>query len=284
MTKRHTVMCCPPLLIFCLWSWIHCMDYLAVKIVRGIPISIYFSEGLPDQSGLMARITRFLSLRKQFILNRSNVRFATIQVPDPTKIVGKENSENSTPNENRNRFPTSVDSFISWSKSSKSTKKDSGFLKAKKRSNKNQSDEVIFYEAQPKKDKDKFLLSADWKEFRKIINEFKPNNYCTLSLADRRKGTRSQNFFFIDRSFCSGKWHHSVTLGTGLKYIRVWHLVLGCGTLQCDTWSRGKDIRVWHFSMSVLILNFKWQSVTLLPPWTKCHTLVFNNPRSNVTL
>ena len=153
----------------------------------------------------MARITRFLSLRKQFILNRSNVRFATIQVPDPTKIVGKENSKNSTPNENRNRFPTSVDSFISWSKSSKSTMKDSGFLKAKKRSNKNQSDEVIFYEAQPKKDKDKFLLSADWKEFRKIINEFKPNNYCTLSLADRRKGTRSQNFFFIDRSFCSGK-------------------------------------------------------------------------------
>ena len=91
----------------------------------------------------MARITRFLSLRKQFILNRSNVRFATIQIPDPTKIVDM---------------------------------KDFGFPKANRKLSK--------------------------KEFIKMKNEFKINNYCTLSPADRRKGTRS-NFFFkpIDPNF-----------------------------------------------------------------------------------
>ena len=32
-----------------------------------------------------------------------------------------------------------------------------------------------------------------------------------------------------------GAPHHSVTLGHWLKHIRVWHLVFGCRTLECDT-------------------------------------------------
>ena len=61
------------------------------------------------------------------------------------------------------------------------------------------------------------------------------------------------------------------------QHITLWRFDLGERTLECDTWFRVeghksvtlgfglKDIRVWHFSMliSVLVLNFTWQSVTL---------------------
>ena len=143
----------------------------------------------------MARITRFLSLRKQFILNRSNVRFATIQIPDPTKIV-ESASENSA-NKNAGRaFPKNIDSFISWSNSSKLTKQEFGFLKAKKRRNKNRNNlEIDFYEAQPGADKDRLLTTTSLDKFGKIIEDFKPNNYSTLSSADRSKGTSSKDNF-----------------------------------------------------------------------------------------
>ena len=139
----------------------------------------------------MARITRFLSLRKQFILNRSNVRFATIQIPDPTKIIESAN-ENSTNQNAGKSFPKSIDSFISWSNSSKKTEQNFGFLKAKKRRNQNKL-EIIFYEARPGEGKDRFLTSTSPENFSKIIQDFKPNNYSTLSPSDRRKGTRSKN-------------------------------------------------------------------------------------------
>ena len=141
----------------------------------------------------MARITRFLSLRKQFILNRSNVRFATIQIPDPTKIIDSANENSGYQNAGR-VFPNNIDSFISWSNSSKSTKQKFGFLKVNRRKNKNRNNiEVAFYEARPGEGKDRFLSSISLNEFRKIIEDFKPNNYSTLSTADRRKGTRSKD-------------------------------------------------------------------------------------------
>ena len=143
----------------------------------------------------MARITRFLSLRKQLILNRSNVRFATIQIPDPTKVI-KSANENSA-NQNAGRaFPKNIDSFISWSNSSKLTKQEFGFLKAKKRRNKNRNNlEIDFYEAQPGADKDRLLTTTSLDKFGKIIEDFKPNNYSTLSSADRSKGTSSNDYF-----------------------------------------------------------------------------------------
>ena len=138
----------------------------------------------------MTRITRFLLLRKQFILNRSNVRFATIQIPDPTKIID-------SANQNAGKaFPNTIDSFITWSMSSKSTKQKFGFLKANRRRNKNRKNvEVAFYEARPGANKDRFLLSTSLDRFGKIIEDFKPNNYSTLSAADRRKGIRSKDDF-----------------------------------------------------------------------------------------
>ena len=138
----------------------------------------------------MTRITRFLLLRKQFILNRSNVRFATIQIPDPTKIID-------SANQNAGKaFPNTIDSFITWSMSSKSTKQKFGFLKANRRRNKNRKNvEVAFYEARPGANKDRFLLSTSLDRFGKIIEDFKPNNYSTLSAADRRKGIRSKYDF-----------------------------------------------------------------------------------------
>ena len=143
----------------------------------------------------MARITRFLSLRKQLILNRSNVRFATIQIPDPTKIV-ESASENSA-NKNAGRaFPKNIDSFISWSNSSKLTEQKFGFLKVKKRRNeKRKKHQIVFYEAQPGADEDRFLTRTSLDKFVKIIDDFKPNNYSTLSSADRRKGTSSKDNF-----------------------------------------------------------------------------------------
>ena len=143
----------------------------------------------------MARITRFLSLRKQLILNRSNVRFATIQIPDPTKIV-ESASENSA-NKNAGRaFPKNIDSFISWSNSSKLTEQKFGFLKVKKRRNeKRKKHEIVFYETQPGADEDRFLTRTSLDKFVKIIDDFKPNNYSTLSSADRRKGTSSKDNF-----------------------------------------------------------------------------------------
>ena len=143
----------------------------------------------------MARITRFLSLRKQLILNRSNVRFATIQIPDPTKVI-KSANENSA-NQNAGRaFPKNIDSFISWSNSSKLTKQEFGFLKAKKRRNKNRNNlEIDFYEAQPGAENDRLLTTTSLNKFGKIIEDFKPNNYSTLSSADRSKGTSSKDNF-----------------------------------------------------------------------------------------
>ena len=143
----------------------------------------------------MARITRFLSLRKQLILNRSNVRFATIQIPDPTKIIELANENSANQNAGR-AFPNNIDSFISWSNSSKLTKQKFGFLKANKRRNKNRNNlEIAFYEARPGVGKDRFLKSTSFDKFVKIIEDFKPNNYSTLSSADRRKGTSSNDYF-----------------------------------------------------------------------------------------
>ena len=147
----------------------------------------------------MARITRFLSLRKQLILNRSNVRFATIQIPDPTKVI-KSANENSA-NQNAGRaFPKNIDSFISWSNSSKLTKQEFGFLKVyhdkSVRKNKKRTNfEIVFYEAQHGVGKDRFLASTSFDKFVKIIEDFKPNNYSTLSAAERRKGTSSKDNF-----------------------------------------------------------------------------------------
>ena len=55
--------------------------------------------------------------------------------------------------------------------------------------------EVAFYEARPGANKDRFLLSTSLDRFGKIIEDFKPNNYSTLSAADRRKGIRSKDDF-----------------------------------------------------------------------------------------
>lgn len=145
----------------------------------------------------MTRITRFLSLRKQLILNRSNVRFATIQIPDPSKILD-------SANQNAGRaFPNTIDSFITWSNSSKSTKQKFGFLKANRRRNKNRKNvEVVFYEARPGANKDRFLSSTSLDGFGKIIEDFRPNNYSTLSAADRRKGIRSKDDFVESEFNC----------------------------------------------------------------------------------
>ena len=135
----------------------------------------------------MARITRFLSLRKQFILNRSNVRFATIQIPDPTKIVASTNDIDTK--NNKYIFPTSVDSFISWSKIRGS--KSRNYMKVNRKKNQKNQFEIVFHEARPGEKKDKYLFTTSPEKFTKVIQDFRPNNFCTLSPANRRKGTRS---------------------------------------------------------------------------------------------
>ena len=77
---------------------------------------------------------------------RSN---ATLQIPDPTKIIESANENSANQNAGR-AFPNNIDSFISWSNSSKLTKQKFGFLKANKRRNKNRNNlEIAFYEARP---------------------------------------------------------------------------------------------------------------------------------------
>ena len=68
---------------------------------------------------------------------------------------------------------------------------DKSVRKNKKRTN----FEIVFYEAQHGVGKDRFLASTSFDKFVKIIEDFKPNNYSTLSSADRSKGTSSNDYF-----------------------------------------------------------------------------------------
>ena len=69
-----------------------------------------------------------------------------MQIPDPTKFIESANENSANQNAGR-AFPKNIDSFISWSNSSKLTKQKFGFLKANKRRNKNRNNlEIAFYE------------------------------------------------------------------------------------------------------------------------------------------
>ena len=97
----------------------------------------------------------------------------------------------------------------------------------------------------------------------KCMNVFEPKLQKQIQEIRIFYENRERSFLRLAKVLCRGVTHQSITIGFGLRHIRVSHLVLSLHTLEYHTWSRFAHIRPSQFYMylSVLVLNFTCKNV-----------------------